>query len=184
MSRQQPSIVTHASSAAQQQAWCQQVLILCMQKSDVAVVQSFLEAVGGRGMGALELVAMDMKARGMYVCRTLSFAGRPLPTSALLPLDPAPPPLPHPSCTWLLTQLNSWCPCVSFYPFMLYACIGAHGCLPFTMHCSVSCEHVTNTSHRVGWRLESAAWFLFSVWRQVTFFNTGPVELWPFLRLH
>ncbi|KAL0035121.1 hypothetical protein WJX79_001613 [Trebouxia sp. C0005] len=37
--------------------------------------QSFLEAVGGRGMGALELVAMDMKARGMYVCRTLSFAG-------------------------------------------------------------------------------------------------------------
>jgi hypothetical protein len=39
------------------------------------MVQSFLEAVGGRGMGALELVAMDMKARGMYVCRTLSFAG-------------------------------------------------------------------------------------------------------------
>ncbi|KAL3149047.1 hypothetical protein ABBQ32_001892 [Trebouxia sp. C0010 RCD-2024] len=37
--------------------------------------QSFLEAVGGRGMGALELVAMDMKARGMYVCRTLSFSG-------------------------------------------------------------------------------------------------------------
>ena len=35
----------------------------------------FLEAVGGRGVGALELVAMDMKARGMYVCRTLSFAG-------------------------------------------------------------------------------------------------------------
>ena len=39
------------------------------------VLQSFLEAVGGRGMGALELIAMDMKARGMYVCRTLSFAG-------------------------------------------------------------------------------------------------------------
>ena len=39
------------------------------------MMQSFLEAVGGRGMGALELVAMDMKARGMYVCRTLSFSG-------------------------------------------------------------------------------------------------------------
>ena len=35
----------------------------------------FLEAVGSRGVGALELVAMDMKARGMYVCRTLSFEG-------------------------------------------------------------------------------------------------------------
>lgn len=43
-------------------------------------VQGFLEAVGGRGMGALELVAMDMKARGMYVCRTLSFKGQ-LPSS-------------------------------------------------------------------------------------------------------
>lgn len=42
-------------------------------------MQSFLEAVGGRGMGALELVAMDMKARGMYVCRTLSFSGLLLP---------------------------------------------------------------------------------------------------------
>jgi hypothetical protein len=27
------------------------------------------------GTGALELVAMDMKARGMYVCRTLSYKG-------------------------------------------------------------------------------------------------------------
>ena len=45
----------------------------------------FLEAVqgskaasnagGGTNMAALELVAMDMKAQGMYVCRTLSFAG-------------------------------------------------------------------------------------------------------------
>ncbi|KAK9819870.1 hypothetical protein WJX72_003467 [[Myrmecia] bisecta] len=35
----------------------------------------FLLAVGSRGVGALELVAMDMKARGMYVCRTLSFTG-------------------------------------------------------------------------------------------------------------
>lgn len=37
--------------------------------------QSFLEALEKRGVGALELVAMDMKARGMYVCRTLSFKG-------------------------------------------------------------------------------------------------------------
>ena len=44
-------------------------------------MQSFLEAVGGRGMGALELVAMDMKARGMYVCRTLSFSGLLLPNT-------------------------------------------------------------------------------------------------------
>ncbi|KAL0443104.1 UNVERIFIED_CONTAM: protein FORGETTER 1 [Sesamum latifolium] len=28
-----------------------------------------------KGVGALELVAMDMKARGMYVCRTLSYKG-------------------------------------------------------------------------------------------------------------
>ena len=35
----------------------------------------FLEVIGSRGVGALEMVAMDMKARGMYVCRTLSFAG-------------------------------------------------------------------------------------------------------------
>ena len=35
----------------------------------------FLEVIGNRGVGALEMVAMDMKARGMYVCRTLSFAG-------------------------------------------------------------------------------------------------------------
>ena len=36
----------------------------------------FLEVIGSRGVGALEMVAMDMKARGMYVCRTLSFAGK------------------------------------------------------------------------------------------------------------
>lgn len=42
-----------------------------------ATFPDFLEAVGGRGVGALELVAMDMKARGMFVCRTLSFKGEP-----------------------------------------------------------------------------------------------------------
>eukprot|EP00873_Tetraselmis_striata_P003882 jgi/Tetstr1/424146/TSEL_014753.t1 len=34
----------------------------------------FLAGLGSRGMAALELVAMDMKARGMYVSRSLSFA--------------------------------------------------------------------------------------------------------------
>ncbi|TVU15826.1 hypothetical protein EJB05_39365 [Eragrostis curvula] len=33
----------------------------------------FLGALEKGGVGALELVAMDMKARGMYVCRTLSY---------------------------------------------------------------------------------------------------------------
>ncbi|XP_057486373.1 protein FORGETTER 1-like isoform X2 [Actinidia eriantha] len=35
----------------------------------------FLGALEKGGVGALELVAMDMKARGMYVCRTLSYQG-------------------------------------------------------------------------------------------------------------
>ncbi|KAI9161515.1 hypothetical protein LWI28_018189 [Acer negundo] len=35
----------------------------------------FLGALDKGGVGALELVAMDMKARGMYVCRTLSYKG-------------------------------------------------------------------------------------------------------------
>ncbi|KAK4595098.1 hypothetical protein RGQ29_018741 [Quercus rubra] len=33
------------------------------------------DALEKGGVGALELVAMDMKARGMYVCRTLSYKG-------------------------------------------------------------------------------------------------------------
>lgn len=37
--------------------------------------QMFLGALDKGGVGALELVAMDMKARGMYVCRTLSYKG-------------------------------------------------------------------------------------------------------------
>ena len=36
--------------------------------------RTFFSKVAYRGMGAMELVAMDMKARGMYLCRTLSFA--------------------------------------------------------------------------------------------------------------
>ncbi|KAB2636953.1 protein strawberry notch [Pyrus ussuriensis x Pyrus communis] len=37
--------------------------------------REFLGAIEKGGVGALELVAMDMKARGMYVCRTLSYKG-------------------------------------------------------------------------------------------------------------
>ncbi|KAK2972068.1 hypothetical protein RJ640_005088, partial [Escallonia rubra] len=37
--------------------------------------REFLGALDKGGVGALELVAMDMKARGMYVCRTLSYKG-------------------------------------------------------------------------------------------------------------
>ncbi|KAI4333252.1 hypothetical protein L6164_018085 [Bauhinia variegata] len=37
--------------------------------------REFLGALERGGVGALELVAMDMKARGMYVCRTLSYEG-------------------------------------------------------------------------------------------------------------
>ncbi|XP_068654787.1 protein FORGETTER 1-like isoform X2 [Aristolochia californica] len=37
--------------------------------------QDFLGALEKGGVGALELVAMDMKARGMYVCRSLSYKG-------------------------------------------------------------------------------------------------------------
>ncbi|XP_062093056.1 protein FORGETTER 1 [Humulus lupulus] len=37
--------------------------------------RDFLVALEKGGVGALELVAMDMKARGMYVCRTLSYKG-------------------------------------------------------------------------------------------------------------
>ncbi|KAH7423992.1 hypothetical protein KP509_12G084500 [Ceratopteris richardii] len=43
--------------------------------TDFPNFQTFLGALEKRGVGALELVAMDMKARGMYVCRTLSFKG-------------------------------------------------------------------------------------------------------------
>lgn len=34
-----------------------------------------LQAVERRGVGAMELVAMDMKLRGMYIARQLSFQG-------------------------------------------------------------------------------------------------------------
>ncbi|KAK9133843.1 hypothetical protein Scep_013371 [Stephania cephalantha] len=37
--------------------------------------RDFLDSLDKGGVGALELVAMDMKARGMYVCRTLSYKG-------------------------------------------------------------------------------------------------------------
>lgn len=36
---------------------------------------AFLDVVNKRGMGAMELVAMDMKRRGLYIARQLSFKG-------------------------------------------------------------------------------------------------------------
>lgn len=35
----------------------------------------FIQAIEQRGVGAMELVAMDMKLRGMYIARQLSFSG-------------------------------------------------------------------------------------------------------------
>ena len=49
-----------------------------------ASFSDFMEAVGSRGVCALELVAMDMKAQGMYVARTLSYAGANLPIWKLI----------------------------------------------------------------------------------------------------
>ena len=36
---------------------------------------SFIQTLERRGVGAMELVAMDMKLRGMYIARQLSFHG-------------------------------------------------------------------------------------------------------------
>ena len=35
----------------------------------------FIQAIEQRGVGAMELIAMDMKLRGMYIARQLSFSG-------------------------------------------------------------------------------------------------------------
>lgn len=35
----------------------------------------FIQSIERRGVGAMELVAMDMKLRGMYIARQLSFKG-------------------------------------------------------------------------------------------------------------
>ena len=34
---------------------------------------SFVESIKGRGVGGLEMLAMEMKASGSYVCRGLSY---------------------------------------------------------------------------------------------------------------
>jgi hypothetical protein len=38
-----------------------------------SIMNDFLAAVEKRGVGAMEIVAMDMKLRGMYIARQLSF---------------------------------------------------------------------------------------------------------------
>ena len=35
----------------------------------------FIQSIEKRGIGAMEIVAMDMKLRGMYMARQLSFSG-------------------------------------------------------------------------------------------------------------
>ena len=35
---------------------------------------AFDKAIGGGGVGAMELIALDLKRRGMYLCRQLSFS--------------------------------------------------------------------------------------------------------------
>ncbi|MCD7465715.1 hypothetical protein HAX54_001795 [Datura stramonium] len=50
----------------------------CRRNETNGLISSDIEnkcAMEKGGVGALELVAMDMKARGMYVCRTLSYEG-------------------------------------------------------------------------------------------------------------
>lgn len=47
----------------------------------------FIQAVERRGVGAMELVAMDMKLRGMYIARQLSFHGVSFRIEEI-PLDP------------------------------------------------------------------------------------------------
>ncbi|KAK9865736.1 hypothetical protein WJX84_001418, partial [Apatococcus fuscideae] len=49
---------------------------------------TFLDAMDSKGVAAFELVAMDMKARGMYVCRTLSYLGATFDVKDC-PLSPA-----------------------------------------------------------------------------------------------
>ncbi|XP_039694932.1 protein strawberry notch homolog 2 [Pteropus medius] len=50
--------------------------------------EEFLHAVEKRGVGAMEIVAMDMKVSGMYIARQLSFSGVTFRVEEI-PLDPA-----------------------------------------------------------------------------------------------
>ena len=55
--------------------------ILAEMSHDITELQSrnfneFLGSVERRGVGAMEIVAMDMKLRGMYIARQLSFQVR------------------------------------------------------------------------------------------------------------
>ena len=45
--------------------------------------KTFQQQLGAGGPGAMELVAMDMKARGLFLARTLSYAGAEFETSYL-----------------------------------------------------------------------------------------------------
>jgi hypothetical protein len=60
----------------------------------------FLAAVEKRGVGAMEIVAMDMKLRGMYIARQLSF-------QVTLSLLPSPPPSQIFSFSCLIKKVNT-----------------------------------------------------------------------------
>lgn len=45
------------------------------QGQSFTTFQEFIHAVENRGVGAMEMVAMDMKLRGLYLARQLSFQG-------------------------------------------------------------------------------------------------------------
>lgn len=84
----------------------------------------FLAAVEKRGVGAMEIVAMDMKLRGMYIARQLSFQVGEI-CSLHLSSYPASPPwfillLPHNVCQRCIGSLTS---CV---PFILFLSILSH----------------------------------------------------------
>eukprot|EP00887_Chlorella_sp_A99_P005244 scaffold1.g5244.t1 len=71
-----------------------------------AVQGSKLTAGAGPNIAALELVAMDMKAQGMYVCRTLSFAGEP---GVGAEFETVEAPLEEPVASQYVAASRMWC---------------------------------------------------------------------------
>ncbi|XP_044174279.1 protein strawberry notch homolog 1-like [Acropora millepora] len=57
-----------------QKTW-HKCLALVSGDQEPLLERDFIQAVEKRGVGAMEIVAMDMKLRGMYMTRQLSFAG-------------------------------------------------------------------------------------------------------------
>jgi hypothetical protein len=47
----------------------------CRQGTSFQDNKDFSKSVGSKGVGAMELVAMDLKARGLFLARSLSYRG-------------------------------------------------------------------------------------------------------------